>query len=115
MKIRDRDFVAAAVVTGSKTPYILLHYMLPNVLPTLVITAAADIGSMMLELASLSFLGFGAKAPAAEWGLMLNEGRAYMQAAPWLMVFPGIAIFITVVVFNMLGDGLRDILDPKNE
>ena len=115
MKIRDRDFVAAAVVTGSKTPYILLHYMLPNVLPTLVITAAADIGSMMLELASLSFLGFGAKAPAAEWGLMLNEGRADMQAAPWLMVFPGIAIFITVVVFNMLGDGLRDILDPKNE
>ena len=115
MKIRDRDFVAAAVVTGSKTPYILLHYMLPNVLPTLVITAVADIGSMMLELASLSFLGFGAKAPAAEWGLMLNEGRAYMQAAPWLMVFPGIAIFITVVVFNMLGDGLRDILDPKNE
>lgn len=115
MKIRDWDFVAAAVVTGSKTPYILLHYMLPNVLPTLVITAAADIGSMMLELASLSFLGFGAKAPAAEWGLMLNEGRAYMQAAPWLMVFPGIAIFITVVVFNMLGDGLRDILDPKNE
>lgn len=115
MKIRDRDFVAAAVVTGSKTPYILLHYMLPNVLPTLVITAAADIGSMMLELASLSFLGFGAKAPAAEWGLMLNEGRAYMQAAPWLLVFPGIAIFITVVVFNMLGDGLRDILDPKNE
>ena len=115
MKIRDRDFVAAAVVTGSKTPYILLHYMLPNVLPTLVITAATDIGSMMLELASLSFLGFGAKAPAAEWGLMLNEGRAYMQAAPWLMVFPGIAIFITVVVFNMLGDGLRDILDPKNE
>ena len=115
MKIRDRDFVAAAVVTGSKTPYILLHYMLPNVLPTLVITAAADIGSMMLELASLSFLGFGAKAPAAEWGLMLNEGRAYMQAAPWLMVFPGIAIFITVVVFNMLGDGLRDILDPKND
>ena len=115
MKIRDRDFVAAAIVTGSKTPYILLHYMLPNVLPTLVITAAADIGSMMLELASLSFLGFGAKAPAAEWGLMLNEGRAYMQAAPWLMVFPGIAIFITVVVFNMLGDGLRDILDPKNE
>lgn len=115
MKIRDRDFVAAAVVTGSKTPYILLHYMLPNVLPTLVITAAADIGSMMLELASLSFLGFGAKAPAAEWGLMLNEGRAYMQAAPWLMVFPGIAIFITVVVFHMLGDGLRDILDPKNE
>lgn len=115
MKIRHRDFVSAAIVTGSKTPYMLFRYMLPNVLPTLVITAATDIGSMMLELASLSFLGFGAKAPTPEWGLMLNEGRAYMQSAPWLMVFPGLAIFVTVVVFNMLGDGLRDILDPRDE
>lgn len=115
MKIRHRDFVSAAIVTGSKTPYMLIHYMLPNVLPTLVITAATDIGGMMLELAALSFLGFGAKAPAPEWGLMLNEGRAYMQSAPWLMIFPGLAIFATVVIFNMLGDTLRDILDPRNE
>ncbi|MDO4479306.1 MAG: ABC transporter permease [Lachnospiraceae bacterium] len=115
MKIRHRDYVAAAVVTGSKTPYILWRYMLPNTLPTIIITAATDIGSMMLELAALSFLGMGATPPAAEWGLMLSEGRAYMQSAPWLMIFPGLAIFITVVVFNMLGDSLRDILDPKNE
>lgn len=115
MKIRDRDFVAAAIVTGSKTPYMLLRYMLPNALPTLVITATTDIGSMMLELAGLSFLGFGAQAPTPEWGLMLNEGRAYMQAAPWLMIFPGLAIFVVVVVFNLLGDSLRDILDPRNE
>ena len=115
MKIRNRDYVAAAVVTGSKTPYILWRYMLPNTLPTIVITAATDIGSMMLELAALSFLGMGATSPAAEWGLMLSEGRAYMQSAPWLMIFPGLAIFITVVVFNMLGDSLRDILDPKSE
>lgn len=115
MKIRNRDYVAAAVVTGSKTPYILWRYMLPNTLPTMIITAATDIGSMMLELAALSFLGMGATSPAAEWGLMLSEGRAYMQSAPWLMIFPGLAIFITVVVFNMLGDSLRDILDPKSE
>lgn len=115
LKIRHRDYVAAAVVTGSKTPYILRKYMLPNVLPTLVITGATDIGSMMLELAGLSFLGFGAQAPTPEWGLMLNEGRAMMQAAPWLMIFPGLAIFIVVVVFNLLGDGLRDILDPRDE
>ncbi|MDO5410858.1 MAG: ABC transporter permease [Lachnospiraceae bacterium] len=115
MKIRHQDFVAAAVVTGSRVPYILLRYMLPNVLPTLLITAATDIGSMMLELAGLSFLGFGARAPLPEWGLMLSEGRSYMQAAPWLMVFPGLAIFATVVVFNMLGDSVRDILDPKEE
>jgi len=115
LKIRHRDYVDAAIVTGSKTVYMLTRYMLPNALPTLVITAATDIGSMMLELAALSFLGFGAVPPAPEWGLMLSEGRAYMQSAPWLMVFPGLAIFVTVVVFNMLGDGLRDILDPKTE
>lgn len=115
MKIRDCDYVAAAIVTGSKTPYMLLRYMLPNALPTLIITAATDVGSMMLELASMSFLGFGAKPPAPEWGYMLNEGRACMQTAPWLMIFPGLAIFVVVVVFNMLGDSIRDILDPKNE
>lgn len=115
LKIRDRDYVAAAIVTGSKTPYMLLRYMLPNALPTLIITAATDVGSMMLELASMSFLGFGAKPPAPEWGYMLNEGRACMQSAPWLMIFPGLAIFIVVVVFNMLGDSIRDILDPKSE
>ena len=115
LKIRNRDFVSAAIVTGSKTPYMLWKYMLPNVITTMIITAATDIGGMMLELAGLSFLGFGAKAPTPEWGLMLNEGRAYMQSAPWLMVFPGLAIFVVVVVFNMLGDSLRDILDPREE
>lgn len=115
MKIRDRDYVSAAIVTGSKTPYMLFRYMLPSALPTLIITAATDIGSMMLELAAMSFLGFGAKPPAPEWGYMLNEGRACMQSAPWLMIFPGLAIFVVVVVFNMLGDSIRDILDPRNE
>lgn len=115
MKIRDRDYVSAAIVTGSKTPYMLFRYMLPNALPTLIITAVTDIGSMMLELAAMSFLGFGAKPPAPEWGYMLNEGRACMQSAPWLMIFPGLAIFVVVVVFNMLGDSIRDILDPRNE
>ena len=115
LKIRDRDYVSAAIVTGSKTPYMLLRYMLPNALPTLIITAATDVGSMMLELAAMSFLGFGAKPPAPEWGYMLNEGRACMQSAPWLMIFPGLAIFMVVVVFNMLGDSVRDILDPKSE
>ena len=114
IKIRDRDYVSAAIVTGSKTPYMLIRYMLPNAIPTLVITAATDIGSMMLELSAMSFLGFGAKPPTPEWGYMLNEGRSCMDA-PWMMIFPGLAIFIVVVVFNMLGDSLRDILDPKSE
>lgn len=115
LKVRSRDYIAAARVTGSKTSHILLRYMLPNALPTILITGATDIGSMMLEIAGLSFLGFGAKSPTAEWGLMLNEGRAFLTAAPWLMVFPGLAIFITVVVFNLLGDSLRDALDPRSE
>lgn len=114
LKIRNRDYIAAARVTGSKTSHILWKYLLPNVLPMIVITGATDIGSMMLEIAGLSFLGFGAQAPAAEWGLMLNEGRAYLTAAPWLMIFPGLAIFITVMIFNLLGDSLRDVLDPGN-
>ena len=115
MKIRHTDFVAAAQVTGSRTGYMLWKYMLPNTITTLVITAATDIGSMMMELAALSFLGFGAQPPTPEWGKMLNDGRTLIQTAPWTMIYPGLAIFITVVVFNMLGDSLRDILDPKSE
>ncbi len=115
LKIKDSDYIAAARVTGSTTPHILSTYLFPNAMPTLIITAATDIGSMMLELAGLSFLGFGAQAPAAEWGLMLSEGRSYLQAAPWMMIFPGLAILVTVVVFNLLGDSLRDVLDPRDE
>ena len=114
MKVRHTDYVAAATVTGSRTPRMLLRYMFPNTITTLVITAATDIGGMMMELAALSFLGFGAQAPPPEWCQMLNEGRSFMQSAPWLTFFPGLAIFVTVVVFNMLGDGLRDILDPRS-
>ena len=113
LKIRDRDYVSVAIVTGSKTKHMLFSYMLPNALPTLIITATTDIGGMMLELAALSFLGFGTRPPAPEWGYMLNEGRACMQSAPWMMIFPGLAIFLVVTVFNMLGDSVRDILDPK--
>ena len=115
LKIRHEDYVAAAIVTGSKTLYILINYMIPNVIPTLIITAATDIGGMMLELAGLSFLGFGAKAPAPEWGLMLNEGRQFIQNAPWMTIFPGAAIFGVVMVFNLLGDAFRDYLDPRDE
>lgn len=114
LKIRHMDYIAAARLTGSKTAHILGRYMLPNALPTVIVTGATDIGAMILEIAGLSFLGFGAKSPTAEWGLMLNEGREYMTSAPWLMIYPGLAIFITVVVFNLLGDSLRDVLDPKS-
>ena len=115
LKICEEDYIDAARVTGCKTITIITKYLLPNILPTLVITATTDIGTMILELAGLSFLGFGAQSPAAEWGLMLNEGRAYLLNCPWLMVFPGLAICIVVIVFNLIGDNLRDILDVRQE
>lgn len=115
LKIKHQDYILAAIMSGSRTRYILWRYMLPSVLPTLVITAATDMGGMMLELAAFSFLGLGAQSTTIEWGYMLNEGRSYLEAAPWLMLFPGLAIFITVVAFNLLGDSLRDILDPKEQ
>lgn len=115
LKIKNRDYISAARVTGSKDGHILSWYMVPNALPTLVITAATDIGTMMLSLASLSFLGFGVRPPAPEWGYMLSEGRLYIQTYPWMMLYPGMAIFITVVVFNLLGDSIRDILDPRDK
>ena len=115
LKIKNNTYMEAAVVTGTKTKDIIFRYVIPNLITTMIITAATDIGGMMLELASLSFLGFGAQAPTPEWGLMLNEGRTYLAKAPWLMIYPGLAIVIVVVVFNMLGDSIRDILDPKQE
>lgn len=115
LKIKHQDYILAAIMDGSRTRYILWRYMLPSVLPTLVITAATDMGGMLLELAAFSFLGLGAQSTTIEWGYMLNEGRSYLEAAPWLMLFPGLAIFITVVAFNLLGDSLRDILDPKEQ
>ncbi len=115
LKIKKRDFVEAAIVNGGTSVHILLKHILPNILPLMIITAASDIGAMMMELAGLSFLGFGAQPPAPEWGLMLNEGRQQLQTAPWLMIFPGLSIFITVVIFNLWGDALRDVLDPRQE
>lgn len=115
LKVKRRDFVEAAIVNGGTPGHILWVHILPNILPMMVTTAAADIGALMMELAGLSFLGFGSQPPAPEWGLMLNEGRQQLQTAPWLMFFPGLAIFVTVVVFNLWGDNLRDVLDPRGD
>lgn len=115
LKIRKNLYIEAAVITGTSKLNIILKYIVPNMVTTMIVTAATDIGTMMLELAGLSFLGFGATAPTPELGLMLNEGRAYMSKAPWLMIYPGIAIMIVVVIFNMLGDSIRDMMDTKQE
>ncbi len=115
IKLRHSDFIAAARVNGTRTRDILWRHILPNIMPMVVITGAMDIGTMMMEIAGLSFLGFGAQPPTPEWGLMLNEGRQYIQTAPWLMMYPGLAIFIVVAIFNLWGDSLRDVLDPRQD
>lgn len=112
LKIKQRDFISAAKIGGSKSSHILFSYMVPNALPTLLTTAVMDIGTTMLSVAGLSFLGFGIQPPTPEWGYMLSEGRSYIQTCPWLMMYPGLAILVTVVVFNLLGDSVRDALDP---
>ena len=115
LKIKGSLYIEAARLTGTKNWKIIVRYILPNMVTTMIITAATDIGGMMMELAGLSFLGFGAQPPTPEWGLMLNEGRTYISKAPWLMLYPGIAIVIVVIVFNMLGDSVRDLLAPRQE
>lgn len=115
LKVKQREYIEAARVNGGTPIHILWQHVLPNILPLLVITAAADLGALMLELAGLSFLGFGAQPPTPEWGSMINEGRQQLQSAPWLMMFPGAAIFVSVVIFNLWGDALRDVLDPREE
>lgn len=114
LKIKNNMYIEAAIVGGARIGKIIGRYLIPNMIPTMIVTATTDIGTMMLELASLSFLGFGAQAPTPEWGLMLNEGRTYITKASWLIMYPGIAIIVVVIIFNMLGDSIRDILDPKD-
>ena len=115
LKIKKELYVEAARLTGSKDKDILFKYILPNMVTLMLVTAISDIGALMLEISALSFLGFGAQPPIPEWGAMLNEGRTYLAKAPWLMLYPGMAIVIVVVVFNMLGDNIKDLIDIKEE
>ena len=101
-------------MSGSSTTAILIDHLLPNIAGPILVTAALDLGTIIMELAGLSFLGLGAQPPTAEWGAMMNNGRSMLQTAPWTVLSPGAAIFLTVAAFNLLGDKLRDVLDPKN-
>jgi peptide/nickel transport system permease protein/nickel transport system permease protein len=113
MSIRKKDYIKAAKMGGANEHQVILRYVLPNIIPSLIVMATMDIGTMLLEISSLSFLGLGVQPPTPEWGYMINEGRTYIQTAPWLMIYPGIAMFITVTIFNLLGENIRDILDPN--
>ena len=112
LKVKQQDYLAAAITNGTRQADMIRRHILPNIIPIIIVTAALDIGALMMELAGLSFLGFGAQPPTPEWGLMLNEGRQLIQTAPWLMIFPGLAIASVVAIFNLWGDSLRDIMDP---
>ena len=114
LALKSSSFVAAARLSGSNSTQMILRHVLPNILGPILVTAMLDIGTMMMELAGLSFLGLGAQPPTAEWGNMMSGGRSMMQTYPWLVLSPGFAIFVTVVIFNLLGDTVRDYMDPKN-
>ena len=111
---KDAVYIRAAKLSGSSTLKIIFVHILPNIIGPILVTAMLDIGTMMMELAALSFLGLGAKPPTAEWGSMMSDTRSLLTIVPWVTLAPGIAIFISVMIFNLLGDTIRDYVDPKN-
>jgi len=113
ISIKEKQFSRAAETIGTSQFKIIFRHIVPNCISPVIIQASMDMGAVILSLAGLSFLGLGAQAPTPEWGLMINTSRNYFMTAPWYSFFPGIAIFLTVLSFNLLGDGIREILDPK--
>ncbi|MDP4093556.1 MAG: ABC transporter permease [Bacillota bacterium] len=113
LSVKESEFVQAAKVIGNRDSVIIFKHILPNVLSPIIVRATLGISSAILDTAALGFLGLGVQPPYAEWGSMLGSGRGYFFNAPYIVLFPGIAITITVLAFNLLGDGLRDALDPK--
>lgn len=113
VSIRERQFVRAARAIGTPRTSIIFKHILPNTFAPVIVQASMDIGGVILTIASLSFLGLGAQPPTPEWGLLISTSRTYFLNAWWYSTFPGLAIFITVLVFNLIGDGFREVLDPK--
>lgn len=111
---KESVYLRATKLAGSSTKKLIFKHILPNISGPILVTAVLDIGTMMMELAGLSFLGLGAKPPVAEWGSMMSDTRNLLTTHPWVTMAPGIAIFISVMVFNLLGDSVRDWLDPRN-
>ena len=113
LTVRETDYVLAARALGASDVRILAIAILPNCLAPLIVQATLGLATAILDAAGLSFLGLGAQPPTPEWGAMLSQGRELIVRAPWVLTFPGGAIFLTVLAFNLVGDGLRDALDPK--
>ena len=114
LSVKNNNYVEQARIGGAKSLSILFRYIIPNVLPSLLVIITQDIGTKLLALAGLSLLGLGSQPPTPEWGYMLSEGKEYMKMAPWMLMFPGVIILVNVIIFNLLGDSLRDMMDPRN-
>ena len=113
LAVKDAPYIMAARLSGSGTWKIIRKHIIPNIAGQVIVTAVLDIGTMIMEISGLSFLGLGAAPPTAEWGSMMSNGRSMLQTAPWVILSPGCAIFLTVMVFNLTGDTVRDFLDPR--
>lgn len=111
--LKEREFILAAKSIGESSWSIIFRYLLPNIVPSIIVLMTLTLPSAILSTTALSFLGFGAQPPTPDWGAMLSEGAAQLRIAPWVSTFPGIFIVVIALGFNLLGDGLRDILDPK--
>ena len=111
--LKNAEYIEAAKAIGSSNLQLLAKYFFPNVISKILIMVSLDIGSIILYCASLSFLGLGAQPPSPDWGVMISDGKNYMQYAPWMTLFPGLAIAVSALGFNMMGDGIRDLLDPR--
>lgn len=113
LSLRQEEFITSARTLGAGNARILFRHILPNSLTPLIVQGTLGIGTAIIEAAALGFLGMGAQPPDPEWGKMLSDSRQFIQKAPWTLIFPGLSIMLTVLGFNLLGDGLRDTLDPK--
>jgi peptide/nickel transport system permease protein len=113
LSLREQEFVQAAVALGTPGPRVLLRHLLPNAVAPVLVSATLGIAGAILTESGLSFLGFGVPPPSATWGNILADGKRYIFDAPWLTFIPGTAIFLLVLAFNLVGDGLRDVLDPR--
>lgn len=113
LSLKEQSFIEAARGLGGNGGYIIINHIIPNVVPSLIILAAMHVGHAILSIASLGFLGLGVQPPTPEWGTMLNEGKQFIFTHPHVIFFPGLAVTVTVFAFNILGDGLRDLLDPR--
>ena len=114
LSMKSLPYMQAAQLAGDSALQMIFRHVLPNSVGPILVTSMLDIGTMMMEIAGLSFLGLGAQPPVAEWGSMMSSGRSMLQTYPWIVLSPGLAIFVSVVIFNLLGDTIRDYMDPKN-